>query len=342
MKKKPKFICGHSIGEITALTCSGAIKLENAIKIVKKRGELMGMASYNKKGIMAAIIGSNLEKIQAICKTTTDENDYVGIANFNSYDQIVISGYEKSVKSVISKLNEMNEDGIILNVKGAFHSPLMEPVVEEFKEELEKYEFNDIDINVISNVDALPYIDKNEIKQKLVNQIVNPVKWIQTMEYLKRNGVDCAVDLGPKSIVKNLLKKSELNIKSYAFEGGKDEAIEYLTRGEKKNHNSVNDYMNTIVTKCIAIAVCTQNKNLNDAEYEDGVVKPYRKMKEMQGNIEKENRKPSKEECLESMNLLKNIFETKKTPIEEQTDRFSEILQVTSNKDFNVSINEIN
>jgi [acyl-carrier-protein] S-malonyltransferase len=341
--EKPKFICGHSIGEITALTCSGAINLQDGIKIVKKRGELMGSAMPNKKGIMAAIIGVDIEKIEAVCKSINEENNYVGIANFNSYNQIVISGYEEPVNKAIAQLNEMNGKAIILNVNGAFHSPLMESVVDEFKEELDKYEFNDFDISVISNVDALPYTDKNEIKQKLANQIVKPVKWIQTMEYLKTNKIDCVVDLGPKKIVKNLADNSGLNMKSFAVEGEKDEAIDYLTRNN--SDKSVKDFVHTIVTKCIAITVCTKNENWNDSEYEEGVIKPYRRMQEIQEKTEKENRKPNREESLEALNLLKKIFKTKKTPIEEQKERFKEIFEVTNTyeefKDLNLLADKI-
>ena len=327
-EEKPKYIAGHSVGELAALTCSGAIRFEDAIKIVKKRGELMGRAVLDKKGSMAAVIGVEVDELQYICDKINDEHNNLVIANYNSYNEIVISGYDISVNMAIEMLKKVNARTILLNVSGAFHSPLMEYTVNEFGEELNKYQFKELDIRVISNVDALPYQDKIDIKTKLLDQMVKPVKWIQTIEYIVNKGVDHVIDLGPSTIMKKLADSSGLKLKSFAFVEDQDKIREYFNQNTG-NECKENNYECTVVTKCLAMTVCTKNNNYNISGYEEGVNKSYREIQRIQENNELENRKPTRDECIQSLKRLKKVFITKKIPIEEQVDRFNEIFVMT-------------
>jgi len=324
---RPKFICGHSLGELTALTCSGAIDLDDAIYLVKKRGELMNLASQKNKGTMAAILGVEQVVIERVCNEVTEEYKYVGIANYNTEEQIVISGYLDSVEKAVSRLKTLGGEAIYLNVTGAFHSPLMQPAVADFEKELKKYKYKQMDVCVISNYDSLPYTDANEIKIKLVKQLVNPVKWIDMMKYLQDNEIYYAVDLGPKSVVSNLVKKSGLTLKAYSYEKEK----EIIFKALKKD----SCYHSTIVSKCITVSICTRNiVSLNQEEYKIGVIDPYEKLCEISKKTERKERKPTTAENLAALRLLKQIFKAKKTPENEQSNRFDEIFrEIGTNKD---------
>ncbi len=330
VKQLPSYIVGHSIGEITALTCAETIRFEDAIQIVRKRGELMSMSSKKNEGAMAAIIGLEIEVIENICGSLCVSGNYVGIANYNSYSQVVISGHKKSVEEAVSQLNDIGAKCIPLNVSGAFHSPLMQSAVEEYTKILKQFAFEQGNVSVISNVNAIPYGNTDEIVTKLTEQIVKPVQWVKTMEYLNQAAMDCVIDMGPKNIVCNLAKSGKWDMQSFAYEGEREKVIKYLGSSPKMTQASSIEYDHSIVSKCIAITICTKNNNDDTDEYEKGVIQTYRRLQELQTVLEKEGRKPSEEESIEAINLLKKIFETKRTPFEEQAERFQEISKVAA------------
>ncbi|MBQ3421632.1 MAG: ACP S-malonyltransferase [Romboutsia sp.] len=240
----PACCIGHSLGEISALTCSGAIKFEDAIKLVAKRGEFMQNEADSSSGKMLVVMNADLKTIERECEEISNEEHMICISNYNSPKQIVLSGHEDGLNIFYEKLKGTN--GIKmreLNVKAPFHCALMHPAAEKFRKELEKYEFNDLNYPVISNVDARPYENKNCIKDNLAKQIVSPVRWIDTIGFLEKIGVDTALEIGPKSILRNLLMRYENEIKSYSYD---------LDEDRKKFKNwadnlKAEDFKNTVV-----------------------------------------------------------------------------------------------
>lgn len=311
---QPKFVAGHSIGEISALTCVGAINFTDALNIVRQRGLFMKEAVPEGAGKMSAVANLDINLIEEVCRELSSPGNEVVVSNYNGRNQYVISGLDQNVKSVGNKLSEMGARVIPLNVSAPFHSPYMKPAANRFKEELTKYTFNNFDIPVISNIDALPYSDKNLIPEKLVTQLEAPVQWVKTVEFLYANGVDMVVELGPKAVLKNLVKATEPSIKAYAFD-----QVEDLAMLDK----SIPDFVN----KCMAISVCTRNYNWDDAEYKRGVSDNYSVIQKMAEELEAGTIIPDMSCVQKAYGILNTILDTKKVPDSERRMRIEELFE---------------
>lgn len=196
---KPNFVAGHSLGEFVALFAAGAFDFETGLKLVKKRGELMGNILG---GGMAAVIGLNEELV----KEVLEKNELYGIdiANYNTPSQIVISGKKQDIDNAKQIFEAAGARYIILKVSGAFHSRYMESVKEEFEEYLHTVTFNRLEIPVISNFHARPYKDE-DIKTILSNQITGSVKWTESIRYLLGQGVENIIQVGPGNVLSGLV-----------------------------------------------------------------------------------------------------------------------------------------
>ena len=169
---KPKFICGHSAGEYAALVAAGVFSFSDAIHLIQIRGSLM---SKTKKGSMVALKGIILEEAEKLCENVVQPGGTLVCANLNSPEQIVISGDDDSVEAAILYAFENGVKAIPLPVSGAFHSPLMEEVVQSFVDETRNAQFNDAIIPVISNVTAQPVINGYKWMKLLEKQIYLPI-----------------------------------------------------------------------------------------------------------------------------------------------------------------------
>ena len=199
----PDIVAGHSLGEFSALHAAGVLDYESAVKLVRKRGELMEKAAPAGTGAMAAIIGLDIGKIEEEC----DKDDgIVVVANENSPVQVVISGEKEAVERVGNKLQEKAKRVIFLNVSGPFHSPLMKSAQEKLKEAIDSTTFSDAKSFVIPNVSAKLTKDINEIKQNLVKQLTNRVRWVKSMQEMKEN-TDLIVEVGAGKTLTGLMKK---------------------------------------------------------------------------------------------------------------------------------------
>lgn len=213
------YTAGLSLGEYTALVKSGGIKLSDALKLVKIRGKLMQEAVPQGIGGMAAILGLEREKIKEAIEEVKDKF-LVEIANYNSPEQIVISGIKEGVEIACRKALELGaKKAIILPVSAPFHSSLLEPAGEKLKDVLETTTLFDLQKDLISNVDAKPVAKKDEVKEKLVKQVSSSVLWQDSIEFLIEKNVDTFIEIGPgKSLtgfVKRISKALDKNVKAY-------------------------------------------------------------------------------------------------------------------------------
>lgn len=314
------FYAGHSLGEISALTCTGAIEFSDALNIVRKRGLFMQSAVPEGLGGMAAISGSDPELIRNICKEHSN-GETVVISNYNAPDQQVISGNIKALNNVTEQLKKADARVIPLKVSAPFHSPLMKPAADSFKKELNKYSFKEFKAPVISNVTAQPYDTPDMIIENLTRQITEPVQWVSTVEYLYDTDIELVLEVGPKTVIQRLIKKIKPEMEVYSIE--KQEHV--ISIKELLSKNNKNQYNGNLVTKCMAIAVCTRNRNWDNEEYKKGVIEPYNTLKKISEELEESGKEPSKEDIHQSLKLLKKIFTTKKVPEEEQEFRFNQI-----------------
>lgn len=213
------YTAGLSLGEYTALVKSGGIKLSDALKLVKIRGKLMQEAVPQGIGGMAAILGLEREKVKEAIEEVKDKF-LVEIANYNSPEQIVISGIKEGVEIACRKALELGaKKAIILPVSAPFHSSLLEPAGEKLKDVLETTTLFDLQKDLISNVDAKPVAKKDEVKEKLVKQVSSSVLWQDSIEFLIEKNVDTFIEIGPgKSLtgfVKRISKALDKNVKAY-------------------------------------------------------------------------------------------------------------------------------
>ncbi|MCM3717194.1 ACP S-malonyltransferase [Fictibacillus phosphorivorans] len=203
----PDYTAGHSLGEYSALVAAGSISFEDAVYAVRHRGLLMEEAVPAGVGTMAAIIGFDQERLEAITAEVSESGESVQVANLNCPGQIVISGTVKGVEEAGKKAKEEGAKVIPLQVSGPFHSSLMKPAAEKFEEILSNITIQDAKTPVIANVTAKPVTSKEDIKSKLIEQLYSPVRWEETIRELMDAGVDTFIEIGPGKVLCGLVKK---------------------------------------------------------------------------------------------------------------------------------------
>jgi len=213
---KPDFVAGHSLGEFTALTVAESIDIKDSVYLTHIRGKLMQTAVPSDKGLMAAIIGLDADKIEEILKRI---DGIVEIANYNSYEQTVISGEKEAVEKAMEILKSEGAKKVVpLAVSVPAHSSLLKEKAKEFGEYIEKTDIKDAKIPVISNITAKPITKKEEIKEELKMHFYSPVRWTKTIEYLVSEGVNTIYEIGPKKVLTGLIKRINKDIQLYNIE----------------------------------------------------------------------------------------------------------------------------
>lgn len=194
---------GHSLGEFSALLCSGSLTFEDALKLVLIRARAMEKACKNNETTMAAILGLDDECVNSVC----DNIPNVVPANYNCPGQIVISGSKNSIDKACESIKEIGGKTILLPVGGAFHSSYMESAKKELEDAIKSLKFNKPDKPIYQNFDANPHIDIEKIKINLINQLTSPVLWTQIINKLIANNYKSFIECGPGRVLQGLVKK---------------------------------------------------------------------------------------------------------------------------------------
>lgn len=200
---------GHSLGEFTAYHAAESLSLDDALRVVRRRGELMYHSGVKRPGAMAAILGDTNRPIEQICADATKEAGLVVPANYNSPGQVVLSGEEAGVERAMALCKDAGaKRAIRLNVSGAFHSPLMESAKGGLSQVLDTASFDDPHFAVYANVSAEPVLKASRAKQLLLDQLAKPVQWIDVVRALaERFPSALFVEMGPGSVLVGLVKK---------------------------------------------------------------------------------------------------------------------------------------
>ena len=194
---------GHSLGEFSALLCSGSLTFEDALKLVLIRARAMQKACKNNETTMAAILGLDDTFVNSVCENIPN----VVPANYNCPGQIVISGSKSSIDKACESIKEIGGKTILLPVGGAFHSSYMESAKKELEDAIKSLKFNKPDKPIYQNFDANPYIDIEKIKKNLINQLTSPVLWKQTINKLIADNYKSFIECGPGRVLQGLVKK---------------------------------------------------------------------------------------------------------------------------------------
>jgi len=215
---KPKFMAGLSLGEYTALIAAGAVSLEDGLRLVGRRGEIMDEAARKNPGKMAAVLDLPLDKVKDICLKSG-----CSVANINAPGQIVISGKPEAVDRAGKTCLEIGAKRVIdLEVSGAFHSSLMLEASIELKKVLDNAPLTSTEIPVISNYTALPEQRFAQIKENLVYQMYSSVKWENSMKYMISQGVNKFYEFGPGKVLKGLMRRINPDVGVINIEKGQD------------------------------------------------------------------------------------------------------------------------
>ena len=202
---KPAMVAGHSLGEFSALTAAGALKFEDALKLVSARARAMQKACEIKPSTMAAVLALPDEKVEEICNGI---DGVVVAANYNCPGQVVISGEVEAVNAACEAAKAAGaKRTLVLKVGGGFHSPMMEPARQELAEAIAATEFSTPVCPVYQNVDARPHTDPEEIKQNLIAQLTAPVRWTQSVQNMIADGATEFISVGPGSVLSGLISK---------------------------------------------------------------------------------------------------------------------------------------
>lgn len=210
LNAEPDMVAGHSLGEFSALVACSAVSFEDALKIVRRRGELMQKAGTDNPGTMAAVIGMDDEVVEKVCaQASADTGKEVIAANYNCPGQLVISGYKVAVEKAVELAKENGARmAMLLPVSGAFHSTLMQPAYDGLKVQLEQLTIESPECPIYSNYTAKPTVNPEEIRSNLLNQLLNPVRWTQTLNNMSANGADSFVEVGPGKVLQGLVKRT--------------------------------------------------------------------------------------------------------------------------------------
>ena len=213
---KAKYFAGHSLGEYSALACSGVLSFEDTIKILKIRGRAMQDAVPLGKGGMLAVLGSKLETIEDLLNKKKDQIECY-IANDNSNEQLVLSGGNKDIDKISSYLNSQKVKNIKLSVSAPFHCLLMKKATEIIENELNKIVFKKFNTPLISNVTAEEINDSKLIKNLLIQQIESKVRWRESINFMINRGVKNFIEIGPGRILSGLIKRIDKKVKINAI-----------------------------------------------------------------------------------------------------------------------------
>lgn len=209
---QPEYLAGHSLGEYSALVASGALSFQNAIKLVELRGQYMQQAVPEGQGAMAAILGLGDDVVKMICQQAAG-SEVVEAVNFNSPGQVVIAGNINAVTKATELAKEQGaKRALLLPVSVPSHCALMKPAADKLSVTLADMPIHQTRIPVIHNVSVTMSEDESEIKTRLAQQLHNPVRWVETVQWLSSHGVDKIVECGPGKVLTGLTKRIDKTI----------------------------------------------------------------------------------------------------------------------------------
>jgi [acyl-carrier-protein] S-malonyltransferase len=217
----PDYVAGHSLGEYSALVAAGSLGFSDAVKLVRKRGQYMQDAVPAGQGAMAAIMGLSPADVMDVCKHAA-QGEVCSPANLNSPEQTVISGHAGAVKRAVEIASQKGaKRAVMLAVSAPFHSALMMPAQEKLEKDLQPTVFAELQVPLVSNVDADTIRSGDEARSALVRQVTMPVRWEESMRLLLDEGVNTFVEVGPQRVLTGLMRQIERSVATLNVEDEK-------------------------------------------------------------------------------------------------------------------------
>lgn len=332
---KPDYATGHSLGEYSALACSGFMSFSDLLKVVQLRSTIAEEVAEKENASMTIVNGLSIQKIDEIIGSFDQEKEKVYAACYNAPDQVMIAGEDNALYELEDKILAAN--GHIINLIGTapFHTPLMNQMCGTLKEELEKYQTFPLQWPVISNVTGKPYQGEDTIIDALLLQLTRPVQWKSIIEYLEAQNVTFVLELGARPVLKDLFAAAARNINACSFDDTREreELAKKLARIEQARKDyEVFRYQN-VLGRALTIALSVKNKNSNAQQYKNEVVKPFETILHVYQDLQKNKTKPTVEQMTEALRMLQSVMAAKGANENERQQRVNQVLMETGTND---------
>lgn len=327
---QPVVGAGHSVGELSALVCAGSMALADAVRAARARGQLMQEAAPLGEGGMAAVFGLGAEDVESICTALATEGARVWVANYNAAEQIVISGAAPAVAEACKRLDAAGGVAHPLAVSIPAHTPLMQSAARAFAAALAPIAIQGTRWPVLANRTAEPYGAAEDILDSLVLQLTHPVQWRRTMAALAAHDLDAMLEVGPKTVLRDLLKLELPGQVGFAV--GEPAGLDALRRfldGRLSGAGTPAPEWADFLGRCLAIAVTSRNHNDDTAKYAVGVVEPYRKLEAMRSAQLESGIVPGVDEIRRAADLVRRVLRGKRVPEAERAARLARLVEET-------------
>lgn len=317
----PHYYLGHSLGEYSALCCAGIIRFPDALKLVKHRGKFIQDIASSLDGTMMWVINLNTGMVDKVCNRLSRQGEEVFVSAYDSPTQSSISGIKSSVLRAARMLEEEGAIVYPLKMNGPFHSPLMKGAAENMRSILNQYLYKEPVFPVIANQNALPYKNVRNVIDNLSFQLVSPIRWQASINYLITKEVAIAVEIGPKDVLKFLIQKNSQSIRAFTLDNEND-----LLNFKKRMIINRKEYL-SIIARCLGVATSTKNYITNHDDYQKKVVQPYRSLESMYKKLKSNGGSAYREDIREATAILDTILRNKKIPQIERQQRLSRIYE---------------
>ncbi|WP_193774404.1 ACP S-malonyltransferase [Vallitalea guaymasensis] len=323
----PQFCAGHSVGEISAFITSGAVRFSDGIKILMKRGELLEDVYKQNIGTMLIAEEVDYKTVESLIEDSKLNKD-VYISCESSHNQILLSGTNEGIEIMQEKLLDSDARITPLITSTPMHCPLMGSIQKKFYDYLLEFEYYPFRIPVITNLHGRPFSDPELIPEVMSKHLTHPVQWKNIIECMDKYGVSIALEMGPKNLVTNLIENIAPEMTAYCF--GKKMDRKYFHEnflGDENYKKDIPEFM----SRCLGIAVATQNANTSNENYQKGVVDNYNNIKKLHKDITDSHRKILKTDMEMAIQYLENILKAKNVPERERRSWIKQLLDETSN-----------
>ncbi len=316
----PHFCMGHSLGEYSALCAAGVIRFPDALKLVRDRALVVNDAAGRIDGTMMWVINLDVETLEEVCREASEKEGEIYISAYDSPTQASISGVTDVLMKTAKKLEEKGAIVYPLKLSGPFHCPLMKEAADKMQAILQQYNYKKPEYTVVANRNASPYKGAESVSDNLSLQLISPIRWRASIEYLLEHNVDLAFEMGPKNVLKFLMKKNTDAITTYTTDNMKDmETIsnELFLKEE--------EYLK-VIGRCLGAAVSTKNRCSDNNAYEEKVIKPYRDVETLYNKLVESGTRPGKDHVKTAIRMLHAVLPVKEVPRDEQEYWFSKVV----------------
>ncbi len=321
----PHFCMGHSLGEYSALCAAGVIRFADALQLVHQRGLIIKNVSKTGNGTMMWVINLDPAFVAEMCQKLVEDGEEVFVSAYDSPTQSSISGNGESIMKAAKMLEKAGAIIYPLKMSGPFHSPLMHQAATEMKSLLKTFQYQPPICPVIANRNALPYEGVESVTENLAQQLVSPIRWQASINYVLAQGVRVALEIGPKDVLKFLIKKNATDIQTFTMDNQED-----FKNFQERFILGKEDFVQTI-GRCLGVATGSRNYNFDNTEYDELVIKPYRRIESMYATLKANQtttENPATEkDLMEAMHLLRGILMGKKIPVQQHESLFDRVLK---------------